>query len=69
MEGWQRVNRAKSKIQAGVASKEVIVIPNEESQEKYKIKETTDLRNVTNDDEEKSNNEISKEPEVALSVQ
>ena len=69
MEGWQRVNRAKSKTQAGVASKEAIVIPIEGSQEISKIKEINDVRNETNDDEEKSSNEVSKEPEVALSDQ
>ena len=46
----KRVIRDKSNTQDGVASKEVIVIPNEESQEKSKLKESTDVRNVTNDE-------------------
>ena len=68
-EGWHRVNRAKSKLQADVASKEATVIPIEGSQETSKTKEINDVRNETNDVEEKSSNEVSKEPEVALSDQ
>ena len=72
-EGWKRVNRSKPKNQIGMApkkgegNKEAIDIPLEGSQEISKTKETIEVRDDSNEIEEKSSNGDSKESEAAIS--
>ena len=74
VEGWHRVNRSKSKNQAGVApkkgegNKEARVIPLERTQETSKTKETNEVRDDSKESEAVLSNHQVKDQDEGATV-